>query len=162
MDQEVESALLAWMESPGHRDAVLNPAVNTLHLGIAHDSHNLRIVQHFEARYVNYRETPAVDHNGTLKASANVTGATIPDGPFPFIQIGYEPPPQPLARGQLARTSAVCIPAHVASIRPQGPTPPVTATSPTKHQPPPASTPPPPIPRPPRQPAPPTPTVSGP
>ena len=121
MRTEIKEAIQTWMKSPGHRDAILNPAVNTLHVGIAHDSHNIRIVQHFEADYVTYQDAPEVDQSGILTLRGALTGASLRPDLTVTIRISYEPPPQPLERGQLASTYALCIPREVARVMPPEP-----------------------------------------
>ena len=116
MRTEIRESIQAWMLSPGHRDAMLNPAVTTMHVGIAHDSHNMRIVQHFEADYVSYSEKPSISPDGILTLRGNLHGAIIEERNSTFVRIGYEPPPKRLSRGQLARTYAVCIPAEIGSL----------------------------------------------
>ena len=113
---EVETALLAWMESPGHRAAILHPSLTTLHMGLAHDPYNIRIVQHFEAEYVQYDEEPSVSPDGILRIRGEVSGASLPDNKTVFVRIGYEPPPTPLSQGQLARTYSLCIPMEIARV----------------------------------------------
>ena len=117
MLEEVETALTAWMNSPGHRAAIVNPSVTTLHLGLAHDSHNLRIVQHLESDYVSHDTPPTIDASGTLRMSGSLQRAHIDQAnDLPSLRIGYEPPPTTLTRGQLARTHAGCPPTIIATV----------------------------------------------
>ena len=116
IQQEIQEAVHLWMNSPGHRRAILNPAVNTLHIGLAHDSHNIRIVQHFEAQYVSYSHQPHITPDGILHIQGKVQSASLAANGAPTLRIGYEPPPHRLTRGQLARTYALCIPTTVATV----------------------------------------------
>ena len=123
LHQEIERALLAWMASPGHRAAILNPAATTLHLGLAHDPHNLRLVQHFESKYVSYDTPPSIDSSGTLHMQGTLTRASIaaPTG-TPTLQIGYEPPPLPAHPGATG-THSCSLPTHHHRHRPPAPLP---------------------------------------
>ena len=116
LDQEITQAVRAWMNSPGHRQTILSPALTTLHLGIAHDSHNIRIVQHFEADYISYTLTPQISQDGILRMAGTTSAASLDPNGLPTLWIGYEPPPQPLTRGQLAKTYSLCIPTIIATI----------------------------------------------
>ena len=113
---EIKEAVQAWMNSPGHRAAILYPTVNTLHIGLAHDSHNIRIVQHFEADYVRYSQQPYINQDGTLHLAGSFANAKFHEESTIMLYIGYEPPPRSLNRAQLARSYALCIPTVVAHV----------------------------------------------
>lgn len=118
--REIEEAVQAWMNSPGHRAAILNPAMTTIHIGIAHDSHNIRMVQHFETEYISYSQEPRIQPDGTLHIQGSIKDATFLENHTAVLNIGYEPPPSQLERGQLAGTHSLCIPTLVAQVhRPQ-------------------------------------------
>ena len=109
MEQEIAEAVQGWMDSPGHRRSLLDPAHTELNVGIAHDRYNTVFVQHFASDYVRYDRRPAIDHQGLLTLSATVSGATLQISDSVNVQIAYDPPPQPLTRGQLSRTYSLCL-----------------------------------------------------
>ena len=97
------------MNSPGHRRSLLNPAHTEMNVGIAHDRYNTVFVQHFASDYVRYDQRPAIDQQGLLTLSATASGATLEISDSVNIQIAYDPPPQPLTRGQLSYTYSLCL-----------------------------------------------------
>ena len=141
LQQEVDNALQAWMNSPGHQAAILNPSVTTLHIGLASNSHNITVVQHFEAEYVEYQQQPSINDAGTLTMNGTVDGATInKDRPAAF-RIGYEPPPTPTQPGPASQDLLPLHPNGDSEDRPpQSLIPPASATSNTMSKPQPAST----------------------
>ena len=66
MTQEVKETVQGWMESPGHRRSLLDPAHTVLNVGIAHDRYNQVMIQHFSSNYVSYHIKPHIDRKGTL------------------------------------------------------------------------------------------------
>lgn len=116
MQKEVADTINGWMESPGHRRTLLNPAHTVLNPGIAHDRFNQVMVQHFSSDYVNYATKPYIDPEGVLHFSGTVSHATLDIGNSVNITIAYDPPPKPLTRGQLAHTYSLCNPITVAYV----------------------------------------------
>ena len=108
MDDEIADAVQGWMESPGHRKTLLDPAHTVLDVGIAHDRYNTVMLQHFSSDYVAYRVHPHMDTTGTLRLEASTEGATLKIGKTSSIQIYYDPPPRKLTRGQLSYTYSLC------------------------------------------------------
>ena len=96
------------MASRGHRENILDPAHTILNVGIAHDKYNMSIVQQFSSDYITYQRRPEIDEKGILRLEASATNATFDIGNWVNIQIYYDPPPQPLTRGQLYRTYSSC------------------------------------------------------
>ena len=74
------------------------------------------MVQHFHADYVTYATPPGIDPDGTLRLSGYLTNAAFTGLTGSRIHIGFEPPPTPLSKGQLASTYAVCIPTVIATV----------------------------------------------
>ena len=109
MELEIAETVQGWMDSPGHRRSLLNPAHTELNVGIAHDRYNTVFVQHFASDYVRYDQRPAIDQQGLLTLSATVSGATLQIDDSVNVQIAYDPPPQPLTRGQLSYTYSLCL-----------------------------------------------------
>ncbi len=116
MDDKVAETVDGWMESPGHRRNLLDPAHTVLNVGIAHDRFNHVMVQQFASDYVNYTVRPNIDSDGILRLKGTVSGATLNIGQTANIQIYYDPPPKPLTRGQLSYTYSLCSPIQVAYI----------------------------------------------
>ena len=103
-----EEAIGRWLESEAHRRVLLNPAYDVMNYGLAYDSHNWRVVTMFES--------DALEDNGTLVSHVNMVGHIRVSGAFTeeayasghrlaLIEIRHDPPPGPLSRGRLARTS---------------------------------------------------------
>ena len=116
MEQEVRETVQGWMDSPGHRRILLDPAYTELNIGIAYDRYNTVMVQQFASNYVQYRQRPTIDGKGTLTLSATVSGATLLIGGIVNVEIAYDPPPKELTRGQLTYTYVLCDPTPVAYV----------------------------------------------
>ena len=116
MTEEVAEAVKGWMESPGHRDTMLDPAHTALNVGIAHDLQNAVMVQHFSSDYVTYETLPLIDQSGVLWMEAATSKASLEIGDSASVQICYDPPPKPLTRGQLSRTYSLCSGKQIAYI----------------------------------------------
>ena len=108
MQEEVSDAVHGWMDSPGHRRTLLDPAYTRLNAGIAYDSHNTVMVQHFDTDYATFNQIPHVNPAGVLAMSGDVSRATLNIGNAANVQIVYDPPSKPLTRGQLSRTYSLC------------------------------------------------------
>ena len=113
METEVAETVQDWMDSPGHRRNLLDPAHTIMNAGIAHDRFNTNMVQHFSSDYVSYLVRPNIDSQGVLRLEGQVSQATLEIGDSVNIQIGWDPPLKPLTRGQLANTYALCNPRPV-------------------------------------------------
>ena len=116
MEQEVQKTVQGWMGSTGHRRALLDPAHTELNVGIAYDSYNTVMAQHFASNYVQYSQRPTIDDKGTLTLSAEVSGTTLETSDTVNIQIAYDPPTRTLTRGQLSSTYALCNPTPIANV----------------------------------------------
>ena len=93
-----------FMDSPGHRDNILNPHHSRVNLGLAWDDYNIMIVQHFEHGYVSFAELPAI-RGGVLSFSGTaLNGASFRSANDLLVQIYYDPPPHDLTVGQVIRT----------------------------------------------------------
>ena len=108
MEKEVAETMQGWMDSPGHRRNLLNPAHTVLNIGIAHDRFNQVMIQHFSSDYIHYEVRPNISPDGILRLSGQVSGATLEIGDTVNILINHDPPPKPLTQGQLANTYALC------------------------------------------------------
>ena len=110
MRDEVADTVEGWMDSPGHRRNLLKPAHTILNVGIAHDRFNQVMVQQFGSDYISYQIRPNIDPNGILTLKGKVSRATLNIGKTVNIQIYYDPPLQPLTRGQISYTYTLCNP----------------------------------------------------
>ena len=86
MEQEIAETVTGWMNSPGHRRTLLNPAHTTLNIGIAHDRYNTVMVQQFASDYVTYITKPNIDGTGILRLEA-----TAKKGNFQHLQFSKPP-----------------------------------------------------------------------
>ena len=118
MELEVEEAMRRWMSSPGHRRNILDPWHLQVNIGLAWNTYNVFMVQHFEGNYVEYDNLPSFDERGVLSLAGRVKNGPNFSGPEDLgIQIYYDPPPHPLSRGQLSRTYCYDAGVKVAALR---------------------------------------------
>ena len=110
MEHEVSETIQGWMDSPGHRRNLLNPAHTVLNVGIAYDRFNHVMVQQFGSDYISYQIRPNIDPDGILRLKGKVSRATLNISESVNIQIYFDPPLQPLTRGQLSYTYSLCNP----------------------------------------------------
>ena len=118
VDDRLSRIMDGFMDSPGHRDNILDPHHRMVNLGISYDKYNMFVVQHFEHDYVLYAEPPAI--RGTILSFSGevMRGATLTTNSDIGIQITYDTPPYELTRGQIARTYCYNNGDVVAAIRP--------------------------------------------
>ena len=124
IQKEIEEAVEGWMDSPGHREAMLDPWARKINIGLEWRLYNFTAVQQFEGDYVEYAQLPALEGTtltvaGRLKNGMSFDGS---DGGLSVV-IFYDPPPVDLTRGQVARTYCYDVGVPVATIRkppPQG------------------------------------------
>lgn len=108
LEIQLRDAMDGLMDSEGHRRSILNPNHRKVMLGIAWTPPglNFRVVQHFEGDYLHFDQRPFITSDGILSLAGSVrNGASVGEG-F-FVSLRYDPPPQRLTRGQLARTYCV-------------------------------------------------------
>lgn len=104
LERDIEDAMAGFMDSPGHRDNILDPHHARVNLGLAWDDHNMMIVQHFEHGYVSFTEPPTI-HGDMLSFSGTaLNGAGFRSADDLLVQISYDPPPHDLTVGQVIRT----------------------------------------------------------
>ena len=114
----IEDIMSGFMDSPGHRDTILDPHHSAVSLGLAWDSHNIMAVQHFEYGYVSFHRPPEIS-GGTLSLAGTAqNGAGFASGDDLGIQIYHDPPPHNLTRGQVARTYCYDAGTPAALVRP--------------------------------------------
>ena len=104
VEEELRSVVEGLMDSPGHRETILDKWHKKVNIGLAWDAYNFPAYQHFEGDYVEYDKLPSID-NGLLSFSGRVkNGASFHDSEDLGVQIYYDLPPYTLTRGQVART----------------------------------------------------------
>ena len=103
-EEEIREAMQGLMESPGHRDNMLDPWHKKINIGLAWNRYNFKIIQHFEGDHVEYPQLPSIE-NGVLRISGSTkNGAQFDNSLFSGVHVYYDQPPQTLSRGQVART----------------------------------------------------------
>ena len=100
----VRQSVEEWLESPGHRETMLDPTYRKVNIGLAWDRNTFKAVQHFEGDYVHMDELPTIKEGiltmeGKLKHGHQFQG-TVPMA----LTIFYDPKPTRITRNQLART----------------------------------------------------------
>ncbi|MCS6846002.1 MAG: CAP domain-containing protein [Caldilineales bacterium] len=102
--QRVREAQAGWMQSPGHRATILDPAHTHVGIGIAYrpDIGELRMVQEFLNRYVELAPLPP---ELPLAAQWPLEGRLVEGASDPLVNLAYEPFPQPLASDVLGKAS---------------------------------------------------------
>ena len=119
--QMVSDAVDGWLESPGHRETMLNPSYRKVNIGLAWDRNTFKAVQHFEGDYVELTLLPAI-RDGELTLEGRLEDEYRFDGIHPLIAfIIYDPRPRTLTQGQLAQTSCYSHGEVVAAVIPPSP-----------------------------------------
>jgi len=100
----VERAQQTFMDSPAHRDNILQPSHSHVGIGIAYDPARgeLRIAQEFLDRYVILERVPEEVHQGD---AIEVLGQVLPGASTPLINLAYEPFPLAMTVEELNATS---------------------------------------------------------
>ena len=121
IEYEVRKTMKGFMNSPGHRRTIIGTTYKKVNLGIAWDSYNWRVVQHFEGGHLEFERPPTLE-NGVLSLEGTLhDGAALVPGDINKdlgIQIYYDPPLRELTRGQVARAYSYGYGAQVAAVRP--------------------------------------------
>ena len=117
IDRNIREAVIGWMESPGHRDNILNKWHKKVNIGLAWDTYNFVAYQHFEGDYVEYEVPPRIDGGQLVMEGKTKNGIVISRPRDLGVQVFYDPPPQILTRGQLSRTYCYGSGVQVAALR---------------------------------------------
>lgn len=101
---KVRDTMDGFMSSPGHRDNILDSHHATVNIGIAADSHNMMVVQHFEYGYADYETLPAI--NGDIMSFAlDIKNLREYRNSYDIsVSMSYDPPLRELGRGQVSNT----------------------------------------------------------
>ena len=120
----IRRTMEGWMNSPGHRKAILHPTRRLVNIGLAWSNNPLlgkyvfHAVQQFEGDYVRYSALPDIDSDGRLSMIGSLrNGATLKESSDLSIQVYYDPFPQPVTLGQLQRVSGMSVGLYVAKPR---------------------------------------------
>ena len=84
------------MQSPGHRENILNPQHEKVNLGIACDDIGCTVVQQFESNFIEFVLLPTIE-NRLLR----FTGATLKGTAYFNADVYYDPLPIPLTANQI-------------------------------------------------------------
>ncbi len=117
----VEDSVQGLLDSPGHRETMLEPDFSIMNAGIAWNKQAFNIVQHFETDLVRFSEGPELAE-GLLSMKGATKG--IPDFSDDhglIVLILYDPPPARLGPNQLVRTSCYSQGEPILAIRKQPP-----------------------------------------
>ena len=100
----VADSVAGLLDSPGHRETMLSPEYRKVNIGLAWNRNVFKVVQHFEGDYVEFNVLPVID-GGVLEMEGKLTPGHAFAGQIPMMAvIVYDPAPQRLSAGQLART----------------------------------------------------------
>ena len=102
--EAVSDTVSGFLESPGHRDTMLDPSYRRVSLGIAWTGSTFTMVQQFEGDYVEFTVGPFV-RDGVLEMAGRVrNGFRFGRDLDLVVFLFYDPPVRALGRGQLSRT----------------------------------------------------------
>ena len=115
--EEIDEAMDGLLNSPGHRQNILDPHHRQVNIGISYQRPNLWLVQLFVGDYVQYTRTPVIE-NGVLYATGLVKNGTRVDDGRLDVTIKYDRTPHPLTRGQLHHTGCYSGGQPIAALNP--------------------------------------------
>ena len=109
ISDEVREAMEGWMDSAGHRAAILRPRQRKVNIGLAWDLFNFVAYQQFEGDFVEYTVLPHITGDGKFAMGGSTkNGASVLHGDHTRVVIHYYPPPHELTQGQVARSYGQC------------------------------------------------------
>ena len=88
----------------GHRDAILDPAYDTVNLGIAFNDYQLTFYQHFEVTGLSYRRAPVLK-DGVLRLRVRPGDGYGIGG----LSVFYDPPPTPKTNVEIDGKDSYCV-----------------------------------------------------
>ncbi len=118
IERKIREAMEGLMDSPGHRRNILDPWHKMVNIGLAWDSYNFKVVQHFEGDYVEYDHPPTIENGFLAVSGVTKNGVMFSQDRDLSVQIYYDQPPHPLTRGQVATTYCLGSGIRIASLRP--------------------------------------------
>ena len=114
--EQIDFAMDLFLNSPGHRQNILNPHHRNVGIGISYRRPTIWFVQLFVGDYIKYETKPTIE-SGMLTLSGQVKNGADISGRLSVI-IYYDRPPEPLTRGQLSRTYCYTNGLPIAGLRP--------------------------------------------
>ena len=115
--EQIDFAMDRFLNSPGHRQNILNPHHRKVGIGLTYRAPTIWFVQLFVGDYIEYETKPTID-SGILTLSGQFKNrAHFPEGSL-ILTIYYDPPLQPLTQGQLSRTYCYGNGKPIARLRP--------------------------------------------
>ena len=117
LPDEIDDVMDGFMNSPGHRKTILDPRYTGVDIGLVWGPYGMTTVQHFTGALALFLEPPSLS-DGVLRLDGNVGLDYSLDRDSLRVQVYYDPPPTPLTRGQVSRTSCYGYGAPVAALRP--------------------------------------------
>ena len=113
---QIDFAMDLFLNSPGHRQNILNLHHRNVGIGISYRRPTIWFVQLFVGDYIEYETKPTID-SGMLTLSGQVKNGADISGRLSMI-IYYDRLPEPLTRGQLSRTYCYTNGLPIAGLRP--------------------------------------------
>ena len=109
---------MAWlMNSPGHRQTILDRWYRKVNIGLAWNRGSFVAIQHFEGDFVEYQRLPSLV-KGRLSFVATVqNGISFSFEDDLMVDLWFDPPPRQPTLGQLIRVNAYDAGVIVASVR---------------------------------------------
>ena len=92
IESEIREAIKGLMDSPDHRDNLLDRWHKRVSIGLAWGRYNLSVVQHFEGDYVEYDLVPTIEEGVLGLVGQTKNGVQFSDPKDFGVQIYYDPP----------------------------------------------------------------------
>ena len=115
--EQIDFAMDRFLNSPGHRQNILDPHHRKVGIGLTYRAATIWFVQLFVGDYVEYETKPTIA-SGMLSLSGQTKNGAHVSSDTGTIAIYYDPPLEPLTRGQLSRTYCYSNGVAIAGIRP--------------------------------------------
>ena len=104
IEPDIEDAMNWLMNSPGHRDTILDPWYRKVSLGLSYDSRSFVAIQHFEGSYImEFEELPKISNGIFSMTGVARREITFGNPDDMSVDLWYDPPPRKLTIGQLLR-----------------------------------------------------------
>ena len=101
----VRQSVEKWLESPGHRETMLDPSYSKVNIGLAWDRNTFKAVQHFEGDFVTFILMPAIQ-DAELSMAGHLNRGHEFHGIHPLMALlVYDQEPRRLTKEYLAQTS---------------------------------------------------------
>lgn len=103
----IREAQHALMESPGHRDNILEPNITHVGVGIAYDSNTgeFRLAQIFIFHYITYEQPAELPMEVEPGEAITVQGNLLVDATAVVLNLAYQPFPEPLRLDELVENN---------------------------------------------------------